>query len=87
MGHPIKGWVLGIVIGFVPELGNIRWIKALGRSIQKLGTVGKRGAILALNMLLGCLKSSLGFFHKILRENAYELLGQPSCRHLDKRAR
>lgn len=87
MGHPVKGWVLGIVIGFVPELGNIRWIKGLGRSIQKLGTVRKRGAILALNMLLSCLKSSLGFFHKILQENPYELLGQPSCHHLDKRAR
>ena len=37
----VKGWVLGIVTGFVPELGNIRWIKGLGCSVQELGTVRK----------------------------------------------
>lgn len=87
MGHPVKGWVLGIVIGFVPELGNIRWIKGLGCSVQELATVRKRGAILALNILLSWPKSSLGFFHKILQEKPYELFGQPSCCHLDKRTR
>lgn len=49
-------------IGFVPELGNIRWIKALDVLFKNWVLSEREGAILALNMLLGCLKSSLWVF-------------------------
>lgn len=52
IGHPVKGWVLGIVIGFEPELGNLVRIKGIGGSVQGLATVRKQGAILALSILV-----------------------------------
>lgn len=52
IGHPVKGWVLGIVIGFEPELGNLVRIKGIGGSVQGLATVRKQGTILALSILV-----------------------------------
>ena len=37
IGHPVKGWMLGIVIGFEPELGNLVRIKGIGGFCSRTG--------------------------------------------------